>query len=58
VADVHHLLRRITYLEVQNWKININYTINKFYYSINGYDQNNNPINEEKVINVRMANMI
>jgi hypothetical protein len=35
-----------------NKKININYTNNKFYYLINGVDQNNNPANEEKVIDI------
>ena len=31
-------------LKVNN-KISINYTNNKFYYSVNGFDQNNNPVN-------------
>jgi hypothetical protein len=35
-----------------NKKTNINYTNNKFCYSVNGVDQNNNPVNEEKVINI------
>jgi hypothetical protein len=33
-------------------KININYTSNKFYYSVNGVDQNNNPINEANVVDI------
>src|ERR1700733_8985024 len=35
-----------------NKKININYTNNKFYYSVNGVDQNNNLVNGEKVIDI------
>jgi hypothetical protein len=42
-------------LEINN-KINMNYTNNKFYYLINGIDQNNNPVNEEKVINIMNGN--
>ena len=38
-------------LELNN-KININYTNNKFYYLVNRVDQNNNPINEENVIDI------
>jgi hypothetical protein len=38
-------------LEINN-KININYTNNKFYYLINGVDQNNNQIKEERVIDI------
>ena len=38
-------------LEINN-KININYTNNKFYYLINGVDQNNNPVNEASVIDI------
>jgi hypothetical protein len=38
-------------LEINN-KIDINYTNNKFSYSVNGLDKNNNPVNEEKIINV------
>jgi hypothetical protein len=38
-------------LEVNN-KINTNYANNKFYYLVNGIDQNNNPINEENVIDI------
>jgi hypothetical protein len=33
-----------------NKKTNINYSNNKFYYLINGVDQNNNPVKEEKLI--------
>jgi hypothetical protein len=35
-----------------NNKININYTNNKFYYSVNGVDRNNNQVNEANVINI------
>ena len=35
-----------------NKQININYKNNKFYYIVNGVDQNNNPVNEEKVIDI------
>jgi hypothetical protein len=35
-----------------NQKININCTNNKFYYIISGTDPNNNPIKEEKVMNI------
>jgi hypothetical protein len=39
-------------LEISD-KININYTNNRFYYNaVSGVDQNNNPINEEKVIDI------
>jgi hypothetical protein len=31
-------------------KININYTNNKFYYLVDGVDQNNNTVKEEKGI--------
>ena len=44
-------------LELNN-KININYTNNKFYYLVNRVDQNNNPINEEKVIDIPNDNHI
>jgi hypothetical protein len=33
-------------------KININYTNDKFCYLINEFDQNNNTVNEEKIINI------
>ena len=35
-----------------NEKININCANNKFYYIVNGVDQNNNPVKEEKVIDI------
>ena len=35
-----------------NKQININYTNNKFYYLINGVNQNNNPVKEDKVIDI------
>jgi hypothetical protein len=35
-----------------NKKININFTNNIFYYIVNGVDQNNNPVKEEKLINI------
>jgi hypothetical protein len=38
-------------LEVNN-KININYTNNKFYYSVDGPNKNNNSVKEEKVIDI------
>jgi hypothetical protein len=37
-------------------KININYSNNKFYYIINRFDQNNNSLKEEKVINIPNGN--
>jgi hypothetical protein len=38
-------------LEIKK-KININYANNKFCYLINEVDQNNNSVNEEKIINI------
>jgi hypothetical protein len=35
-----------------NKKINISYTNNKFYYIVNGVDQNNNPVKDEKIIDI------
>jgi hypothetical protein len=35
-----------------NKKINVNYSNNKFYYIVNGVDQNNNSANEEKIIDI------
>jgi hypothetical protein len=35
-----------------NKQMNVNYTNNKFYYSVNGVDQNNNPVKEEKGIDI------
>ena len=35
-----------------NKEININYTNNKFYYSVNGVNENNNPLNEANVIDI------
>jgi hypothetical protein len=39
-----------------NMKRNISYTNNNFCYSVNGIDQNNNPVNEEKVVDIPNGN--
>jgi hypothetical protein len=48
------LLKLDGILEISK-KVNINYTNNKFYYTVNGVDQNNNLVKEEKSIDIPNA---